>query len=91
MSSSPSDHKAVTRHEFTRQSAAYAANPLVADRSQLTHLVQAARPRPQDRILDVATGPGFVALAFAEQTRRSRGLTNVRFQLGMLNNFPLEK
>ena len=66
MSSSPSDHKAVIRHEFTRQAATYAANPLVADRSQLMRLVQAVRPRPQARVLDVATGPGFVALAFAE-------------------------
>src|SRR5260370_11941931 len=82
MSSSPSDHKAVIRHEFTRQAATYAANPLVADRSQLMRLVQAVRPRPQARVLDVATGPAFVALAIAEQTRQARGLTNWRFQLG---------
>ena len=107
MSSSQSDHKAVVRHEFTRQAAAYAANPLVADRSQLMRLVQAVRPQPQDRVLDVATGPGFVALAFAEagcevvgidlteaplaiaeQTRQSRGLTNLRFQLADAEQLP---
>ena len=101
MSSSSSDHKEVIRQEFTHQAQAYAANPLIADRSQLMRLVQLVRPQPQDRVLDVATGPGFVAIAFAEvgcevvgidlteaplaiaeRTRQSRGLTNLRFQLG---------
>ncbi len=110
MSSSPSDHKAVIRHEFTHQAAAYAANPLIADRTHLVRLVQMVRPKPQDRVLDVATGPGFVALAFAEagcevvgidlteaplaiaeQTRQSRGLTNVCFQLGDAEQLPFEE
>ena len=101
MSSSSSDHKEVIRQEFMHQAQAYAANPLIADRSQLMRLVQLVRPQPQDRVLDVATGPGFVAIAFAEagcevvgidlteaplaiaeRTRQSRGLTNLRFQLG---------
>lgn len=101
MSPSSSDHKEVIRQEFTHQAQAYAANPLIADRSQLIRLVQVVRPQPQDRVLDVATGPGFVAIAFAEagcevvgidlteaplaiaeQMRQSRGLTNLRFQLG---------
>jgi len=58
MSSSPSDHKAVIRHEFTRQAAMYAANPLIADRSHLMRLVQMVRPRPQARVLDVAHRTG---------------------------------
>ncbi len=66
MSSSSSDHKEVVRQEFTHQAQAYAANPLVADQSQLIRLVQVVHPRPQDHVLDVATGPGFVAMAFAE-------------------------
>src|SRR5260370_17067479 len=84
--------------------------PLVAERAQLMRLVQAVRPRPQARVLDVATGPGFVALAFAEagcevvgidlteaplaiaeQTRQSRGLTNVCFQLGDAEQLPFEE
>src|SRR5260370_41285400 len=107
MSSSPSDHKAVIRHDFTHQEAACAANPLIADRTPLVRLVKMVRPKPQDRVLDVATGPGFVALAFAEagcevvgidlteaplaiaeQTRQSRGLTNVCFQLGDAEQLP---
>ena len=63
--SSPSpDHKAVVRQEFTQQ--AYAASPLIANPDRLAALVQAVQPQPGTRVLDVATGPGYVAAAFAE-------------------------
>lgn len=66
MSSFSSDHKEVVRQEFTRQAQAYAANPLTTNESRLSRLVQAVQPQPHARVLDVATGPGPVALAFAE-------------------------
>jgi ubiquinone/menaquinone biosynthesis C-methylase UbiE len=66
MSSPLPDHKAVVRQEFTQQVQAYAANPLVANPDRLAALVQAVRPQPGARVLDVATGPGYVAAAFAE-------------------------
>ncbi len=65
--SSPSpDHKAVVRQEFTQQAQAYAASPLIANPDRLAALVQAVQPQPGTRVLDVATGPGHVAAAFAE-------------------------
>jgi len=65
--SSPSpDHKAVVRQEFTQQAQAYAASPLIANLDRLAALVQAVQPQPGTRVLDVATGPGHVAAAFAE-------------------------
>jgi ubiquinone/menaquinone biosynthesis C-methylase UbiE len=65
--SSPSpDHKAVVRQEFTQQAQAYAASPLIANPDRLAALVQAVQPQPGMRVLDVATGPGYVAAAFAE-------------------------
>jgi ubiquinone/menaquinone biosynthesis C-methylase UbiE len=66
MSSPSSDHKALVRQEFTQQAQAYAANPSTADPTRLTRLVQAVHPEPRARVLDVATGPGYVAMAFAE-------------------------
>ncbi len=60
------DHKDVIRQEFTQQAQAYAANPLVKNQTHLNRLVQAAHPQPRSRVLDVATGPGYVAMAFAE-------------------------
>ena len=63
---SSSDHKAMIRQEFTQQAQAYAANPSIADHARLIRLVQAVQPQPGARVLDVATGPGYVAMAFAE-------------------------
>jgi ubiquinone/menaquinone biosynthesis C-methylase UbiE len=66
MSLPSSDHKEVVRQEFTHQAQAYAANPLVKDQDRLNRLIQFVHPLPQARVLDVATGPGYVAMAFAE-------------------------
>ena len=63
---SSSDHKASVQREFTQQAQAYAANPSIADSARLARLVQTAQPASGARVLDVATGPGYVALAFAE-------------------------
>ncbi len=69
---SSSDHKAMIRQEFTQQAQAYAANPSIADHARLTRLVQAVQPRPRARVLDVATGPGYVAMAFNECSLKRR-------------------
>jgi ubiquinone/menaquinone biosynthesis C-methylase UbiE len=66
MSLSSSDHKTVVRQEVTHQAQAYAANPVVANRDRLARLVQAVHPQSGAYVLDVATGPGYVAAAFAE-------------------------
>jgi ubiquinone/menaquinone biosynthesis C-methylase UbiE len=66
MSSPSSDHKTVVRREFTQQAQAYAANPSIVDHGRLARLVQAVHPKPQASVLDVATGPGYVAMTFAE-------------------------
>jgi ubiquinone/menaquinone biosynthesis C-methylase UbiE len=60
------EHHALVRQAFTQQAQAYAATPSIADPNRLSRLVQAVRPHPRDRVLDVATGPGYVAMAFAE-------------------------
>lgn len=51
--------------EFTKQAKAYASNPTIIDQDWALRLVQAAQPKAQDRVLEVATGPGYVAMAFA--------------------------
>ncbi len=66
MSSPSEDHKAVVIQEFTQQAQAYAASPLIKNPDRLAALVQAVGPQAGTRVLDVATGPGYVAAAFAE-------------------------
>jgi ubiquinone/menaquinone biosynthesis C-methylase UbiE len=63
---SSSEHKAQVVQEFTQQAQLYAANPLIANPDRLAALVQALHPEPGMRVLDVATGPGYVAAAFAQ-------------------------
>ncbi len=75
MTSAPSPgHKALVVQEFTRQAQAYTANQLIASADRLTALVQLVQPRPGSRVLDVATGPGYVAAAFAEAGCEVTGL-----------------
>lgn len=58
-------HEAIIRQAFTTQAEAYASHPLISDQDRAAQLVRAVQPRPQDRVLEVATGPGYVAMAFA--------------------------
>lgn len=69
-----SRHKDVIRAGFTRQAPAYAANPTVSDPERVARLVNAVSPAPSARVLDVATGPGYVALGFAACCREVVGV-----------------
>jgi SAM-dependent methyltransferase len=69
-----SDHKAVVREEFTRQAEAYAAAGPIKDPERLKRLVEAVNPSSDARVLEVATGPGHVAMAFAAVCREVVGL-----------------
>jgi ubiquinone/menaquinone biosynthesis C-methylase UbiE len=68
------DHNQVVREEFTRQATAYAANPSIIDPERVARLVQAVQPTPEHRVLEVATGPGYVAMGFAAVAREVVGV-----------------
>jgi ubiquinone/menaquinone biosynthesis C-methylase UbiE len=68
------DHNAVVREEFTRQADAYAAAPVITDADRLARLVRAINPQPLERAVEVATGPGYVAMALAARCREVVGL-----------------
>src|SRR5262249_26450445 len=68
------DHNQVVREEFTRQAVAYAANPSIADPERIARLVQAVSPTADTRVLEVATGPCYVALGFAAVARDVVGI-----------------
>jgi ubiquinone/menaquinone biosynthesis C-methylase UbiE len=67
-------HKAVVRESFTRQAEAYASAAVITDRVRLKRLVEAVAPAPESRLLEVACGPGYLALAFAARCREVIGL-----------------
>jgi len=67
-------HKDLVREEFTRQADDYAAAPMIRDIDHIEKLVSIAAPRPDARVLEIATGPGHVAMAFAKVTREVVGI-----------------
>ncbi len=69
-----SEHNRLIQREFTKQARAYATNPTIVDADWALRLVQTAQPSPNDRVLEVATGPGYVALAFATAAREVVGV-----------------
>ncbi len=67
-------HNDVVRESFTTQAAAFAANPWVTDEERIGRLVAAARLAGNERVLDIATGPGYIAEAFARAAREVVGV-----------------
>jgi SAM-dependent methyltransferase len=63
-------HNDVIRESFTTQAQAFAANPWVTDEDRIQRLVTAAHLRGDERVLDIATGPGYIAEAFARAARQ---------------------
>ncbi len=67
-------HKDKVREEFTRQANDYAAAPMIRDADHIEKLVNAVGPRSDARVLEIATGPGHVAMAFAKVAREVIGV-----------------
>lgn len=67
-------HNDVIRDSFTTQAKMFAANPWVTDEQRIQRLVAAARLKGNERVLDIATGPGYIAEAFARTAREVIGV-----------------
>src|SRR6202790_4227746 len=81
-------HNEVVRESFTTQATAFAANPWVSDEQRIALLVSAARLIGTERVLDIATGPGYIAEAFANNSREVLGmdLTAAMLAIGRARN-----
>ncbi len=86
-----SGHKAVVREEFTRQAEAYAAAAPIRDPERLKRLVEAVGPSPDARVLEVATGPGHVAMAFAAVCAEVVGLDLTAAPIAIANRTARER
>jgi SAM-dependent methyltransferase len=77
-------HNDVIRESFTTQAQAFAANPWVTDEDRIRRLVSAAHLTGDERVLDIATGPGYIAEAFAGKARDVVGvdLTDAMLAIG---------
>lgn len=68
------DNLALVQQQFRRQAEAYSAMKVVTDPRILDHMLEVSDVRPDMRVLDVACGPGFVAMAFAPKCRSVVGI-----------------
>ena len=67
-------HAARIHDQFTQQAARFARSSELHSEAQISLIVEATAPKPDDESLDVACGPGTVAAAFATRVRRAVGL-----------------
>jgi SAM-dependent methyltransferase len=67
-------HQDLILDQFTRQATVFSTAPAISDEDALRMIVEAARPGPDDRLLDVACGPGLVVCAFAPHVREASGI-----------------
>lgn len=66
--------KRTAKEQFDKQAAEYNAQWNTWSEEVLNAMLAAAQPKPTDRVLDVATGTGFTALAFAPLVQSVVGL-----------------
>jgi len=67
-------HQNLILDQFTRQATVFSTAAAITDEDALRMIVEAARPAPRDRLLDVACGPGLVVCAFAPYVREATGI-----------------
>lgn len=75
------DHQETIHDQFTRQAVAFSNAPSMADADAIRLLIEAGRATGTHRSLDVACGPGLVALAFARVVRSAVGLDTTQAML----------
>ena len=68
------DNLTLVQRQFRRQAEAYSTMKVVTDPRILDNMVEISAVRADSRVLDVACGPGFVAMAFAPRCRSVVGI-----------------
>lgn len=64
------DYKTLSREQYTKHAQGYVTSKAHAKAPELARLVEIAQPQPDWMVLDVATGGGHTALAFAPHVAR---------------------
>jgi ubiquinone/menaquinone biosynthesis C-methylase UbiE len=84
-------HQDLILDQFTRQATVFSTAPTITDEDALRMIVQAARPTPDDRLLDIACGPGLVVCAFAPHVREATGIDVTPAMLERARNLAAQK
>jgi len=67
-------HRGLILDQFTRQATLFSTAAPITNADALRMIVAAARPGPDDMVLDVACGGGIVVCAFAPHVRQATGI-----------------
>ncbi|HZQ51868.1 MAG TPA: methyltransferase domain-containing protein [Bryobacteraceae bacterium] len=84
-------HKKQILDQFTRQAQPFAAAPAHSDEDSLRILAEAVDVMPEDRVLDVACGPGIVACMLAARAQHVTGIDMVPAMLEEARNLQARK
>ena len=68
------DHRDLILDQFTRQAGPFATAPGIKDEAALRLVVEFTGAGPEDRVLDVACGPGLLVCAFARVVGQATGI-----------------
>jgi ubiquinone/menaquinone biosynthesis C-methylase UbiE len=71
---SDAGHQERILDQFTRQAMPFSTANTITDANALRMIVEAATPRPNDTVLDVACGGGIVVCAFAPEVKHVTGI-----------------
>jgi SAM-dependent methyltransferase len=88
---SDTSHQDLILDQFTRQATVFSTAPTITDEDALRMIVDAARPTQDDRLLDVACGPGLVICAFAPYVREAAGIDMTPAMLERARNLAVQK
>jgi ubiquinone/menaquinone biosynthesis C-methylase UbiE len=84
-------HKDLILDQFTRQATPFSTAGTITDESALRMVIEAAAPRPTDKLLDVACGGGIVVCAFAPHVRHATGIDMTPAMLERAHHLVMEK
>lgn len=86
-----SDHQSLILDQFTRQATPFSTANTITDANALRMIIEAARPTPHDKLLDVACGGGIVVCAFAPEVRHATGIDMTPAMLDRARQLAAEK
>ena len=84
-------HQGLILDQFTRQAALFSTAAPITNADALRMIVEAARPGPDDTVLDLACGGGIIVCAFAPHVRRATGVDVTPAMLEQAHGLAAEK
>jgi SAM-dependent methyltransferase len=84
-------HQGLILDQFTRQATLFSTAAAIANEDALRMVVEAARPGPDDTLLDLACGGGIVVCAFAPHVRQATGIDVTPAMLTQAHTLATEK